>query len=334
MKPCRAIAVPVVFVTLILGAARSGWAQDCEEKTWTLPADVEDGFGINVDTSGEDGLQVNPGTDPAPLPFIWVAKSGQNTIVKIDVNSSNPNSAVLGEYKSGPGQTSWDPSRTTVDLFGNVWTSNRAASPGSVVKIGLVIGGTRNGQVIEPPFDYCTCVDRDGDRVITTSYGLGNILDWGTDGLDQNGGLPDCGDHIGDARVEEAEDECILLFQRLHSEGTRHISVDGAVNVWVGGTGNGGFDLLDQQTGEVLKSFTALNGDGSPYGYGGIIDGTGILWSATEGTERDLLRYNTLTGQRYQDVASVHSYGLGIDTLCNVWNSQWTEDKVTKSLSR
>ncbi len=113
-------------------------------------------------------------------------------VVRIDTDTGE----IMGEYRSAPAGRELDPSRTTVDLFGNVWAGNRDekdlignARAGSVVKIGLVIGGTRNGQYLDPPFDYCTCVDRDGDGRIRTSPGLGaeNTLPW-PDVTDGQGG--------------------------------------------------------------------------------------------------------------------------------------------------
>jgi len=61
-----------------------------------------------------------------PLNFIWIALSGRGTIAKVDTLTG----AVLGEYKSAPDGRGKDPSRTTVDLNGNVWAGNRAESDG------------------------------------------------------------------------------------------------------------------------------------------------------------------------------------------------------------
>jgi hypothetical protein len=72
-----------------------------------------------------------------------------------------------------------------------------------------------SGQYLRGPFAYCTCVDRDGDGLIRTSTGLGDILPWGNDfGVDDAGG------------VSTAEDECILNYTRIVAVGARTIAID------------------------------------------------------------------------------------------------------------
>src|SRR5262245_48819437 len=129
-----------------------------------------------------------------------------------------------------------------VDAAGNVWVGNQsenAGGQGSVAKIGLVIGGTRGrkntdgsftpdptGQYLRPPFLYSTAVDRDHDGLIRTSRALADLRAWpaGTDGA---GGVT--------AEVQEAEDECILLYQRTVCGQVNHVSLDTQGQVWVGG---------------------------------------------------------------------------------------------------
>ena len=82
--------------------------------------------------------------------------------------------AILGEYLTSPDGQPKDPSRTTVDLNGNVWATNRAGN--SVVHIGLV----ENGQ----------CVDRNGNGLIDTSTGFNDIRSWPNTGCaNTNGGV-------------------------------------------------------------------------------------------------------------------------------------------------
>jgi hypothetical protein len=304
-------------------------------KTYTLDADFDEGTLLNVnhDAPNNDQLQLDVGT-PTPFPFIWIANSGRGTAVRVDTNTG----AVLGEYNTAPAGFGLNPSRTTVDLEGNVWIGNRNENGniggelhGSVVKIGLVIGGTRvnadstpnpNGEYLMPPFDYNTCVDRDGDGLIRTSTGLGNILAWTnvTDGA----GSTDGG---GDAIVEDADDECILIFQRTpNAEAVRHVSVDANNDVWVGGYpfAQRWFHKLDDATGNILASFNAgLYGAG---GYGGLIDGNGILWSASI-SQNALLRYDPVANSGMAIPVS-QSYGMGINTTGVIWNSMFGNNSI------
>ena len=312
--------------------------QGCS-RTYTSDTDFDWGVLLNLNHSAQaDQLQLNQETKP--FPYIWVACSGRGTIVRVDVNTG----ATLGEYRTAPVSRGLNPSRTTVDAYGNVWVANRDENSsldgiygyGSVVKVGLVVGGTRgtknpddtftpdsHGQYLKPPFLYSTALDRDGDGLIKTSIGLGSILDWAENGdgsVHSNPGGP--------ARVADAEDECILIYQRLRdAPNPRHVSVDRDNNVWVGGFSYSPtmFHKLDGNDGHILDSFDARQfGAG---GYGGFIDGNGILWSAS--LYQGLLRYD-IAHRTGMQIALGLSYGLGIDSHGFVWNAQWTDNQIAK----
>ncbi len=253
-------------------------------RTYTTTADFNEGKRINVNSSIPDQLQLDDSVKA--FNFIWVAVSTKGTIVKINTETGQ----VLGEYYSSPQGQPKDPSRTTVDLNGNVWLSNRAGN--SVVHIGLV----ENGQ----------CEDRNGNGIIDTSTGLGDIRAWpNTGGVDTNGG------------VSTAADECMLHYVRVSSSGTRHVSVTKDNDVWVSGTGNRIFNLIDGATGQIKRT----EGSVGYGGYGGLIDKQGVIWSANS-----LLRWDTslpLSGSNGTNWTgySHDSYGLCIDSQGNVWNT-------------
>lgn len=218
--------------------------------------------------------------------FLWVAVSSKGTIVKIDTDTG----ATLGEYRTAPNWQPRNPSRTTVDKNGSVWAGNRDGN--SVVYIGLL----ENGQ----------CEDRNGNGVIDTSQGLGDIRTWtNTGGADTNGG------------VSTAADECILHYVRVSSKGTRHLSVDANNDVWVSGITGRHFDLIDGSTGTIKRKEQSV-GYG---GYGGLIDSQGVIWSA-----RSLLRWDTslplsgANGVNWKGY-SHDSYGLCIGPDGYVWNT-------------
>ena len=301
--------------------------------TYTSDADFDLGtlVSVNHDAPFNDQLQLDSPTEP--FPFINVAASGRGTVVRVNTDTGE----TVGEYRTAPEGRGLNPSRTTVDLFGNVWTANRdevdeigGVPHGSAVKVGLIVGGTRvgatgepdpTGGYLAPPFGYSTCVDRDDDGLIRTSSGLLDVLDW-----------PDNTDGVGgtDGVIEDAVDECVLLYQRLpDAEQARHVSVDADNNVWVGGFP---FELrtfhkLDGTTGAILDSFDARQfGCG---GYGGLIDGNGVLWSVGwVSGEGPLLRYDPST-RAGSCVNTFGGYGLGVDTNGYVWASIW-ENGIVK----
>jgi streptogramin lyase len=266
--------------------------------TYTLDADFDEGVAINVVHTPSDQLQL---TDKSTaFNFIWVAASARGTIVKIDTLTG----AILGEYQSAPDGLGRNPSRTTVDANGNVWAGNRSDTynnQGSVVHIGLV----ENGQ----------CEDRDSSGTIETSTGLGDIRAWSNPAnVDSLGG------------VSSADDECIIHFTKVNSRGTRHVSVDANNDVWVSGTVDRKFDLIDGDTGLHVRNELSVNYGG----YGGLIDSNGVIWSAAR-----LLRWDTAlplsgpNGTNWDGYAH-DSYGLCIDSMGNVWNTALSGNVIRK----
>jgi RHS repeat-associated protein len=264
-----------------------------ETPSYTDTASFDNGEGFNIIEDDYKHLFIN--NTATGFNFIWVAVSSKGTVVKIDTDTGK----VLGEYRSSPAGQPKDPSRTTVDHNGNVWASNRDGN--SVLRIGLV----ENGQ----------CVDRNGNGVIDTSTGLGDLRLWpNTNGVDTEGG------------VETAADECIINYVRVSSGGTRHVSVNAANDVWVSGTSGRKFDLIDGKTGVIKRKETSV-GYG---GYGGLIDKNGAIWSS-----RPMLRWDTAkplkgaSGGNWRGY-NHDSYGLCIDSKGNVWNTAWDGNEIRK----
>ncbi|MGR0482405.1 MAG: Vgb family protein [Candidatus Electronema sp. V4] len=332
--------------TLMLAALSSFAGQAiADQRTWTLDADFDEGTIVNLNHDpNHDQLQLNNAVKP--LPFINIPASSRGTVVRVHTETG----AILGEYRTAPEGRELNPSRTTVDIRGNVWTGNRNEAgddKGSVIKIGIVAGGTRcdadgtensNGDYVKLEPDkltYNTCVDRNGDGLIRTSKGLGDILPW-----------PDNGDGAGgaDGIVQDAVDECILIYQRMpDAPNTRHVSVDRENNVWVAGFPYTPkmFYKLNGDTGAIIDSFDArIFGCG---GYGGTIVnnnfdqilGNDLLWSASPQQE-SLLRYDlsNRTGQCVSvpgvNNTGVTSYGIGIDNDGFIWNNLYSDNTITK----
>ncbi len=251
--------------------------------TYTSTADFNSGSPLNVITAADE-LKLN--SETVPFNFIWVAVSSKNTIVKIDTTTG----AVVGEYWSAPQSSGrGDPSRTTVDKNGSVWVGNR--SGGGIVHIGLE--------------ENSRCVDRDNSGTIETSTGLGDVRGW------------------PGSTADEALDECIIHFTVNNGSDARHISVDENNDVWVGSLFSRNFDLVDGDTGLIVRSELSV-GYG---GYGGLIDSNGVIWSA-----QPMLRWDTslpLTAGNFTGYDH-DSYGLCIDPAGNVWNTALFEGVVRK----
>ncbi len=217
-----------------------------------------------------------------PLNIIWVAVSTKGTIVKIDTETGD----VLGEYKTAPAGEPTNPSRTTVDKNGSVWVANRDGH--SVTRVCTPESGL--------------WVDRNGNGICDTSTGLGDIRNWtGSD-------------------ATTADDECIINYVLVSSSGTRHVSVDENNNVWVSGISGRIFNLIDGDTGVIIRT----EGPFSAGGYGGLIDENNVIWSESSG---QLLRWDTVNGT----VNYLGSgYGLTIDSNGNVWDTSYGGGTISK----
>ncbi len=257
---------------------------------YSLDEDFDRGrlFNAHHDAPFSDQLQVSDRIKP--FPFIWIAASGRGTIVKIDTRTG----AVLGEYSTTPdNRNSHDPSRTTVALDGSAWVGNRRDG-GSVLHVGL------------PELNQC--IDRNGNGAIETSTGYGDILPWSNPGnVDSGGG------------VTTARDECILHYVRVKPTRTRHVTLDRDNNVWISGfegSFSGTFQLIDGQTGEILRT----EGPFGCGGYGGFVDRNHVMWSSSR--HGRVLRWDLDTGEtRCLSANGLRPYGLGIGPDGWVWVS-------------
>ncbi len=302
-----------------------------QSRTYTTNADFNEGVLSNVNQDVADQLQLDLVPAANELSFVNIACSDRGTIVRINALTGE----ILGEYQTAPNRLAKNPSRTSVDSRGNVWVGNRAEGSGlqgSVVKIGIIVGGTRvdangtpdpNGEYLAPPYQYSTAVDRDGDGLIRTSRGLGNILSW-----------PNVTDGAGgaDGIVQDARDECILLFQRTSGIQVRTVACDASDDVWVGGYPffPTSFDKISGVNGAVLTSFAVTCG-----GNGGLVDQSGILWSESH-LESQILRYDPVSTASIC-IPVVNSsgfpslpHGIAVDNNGFIWVCQFNDNEVSK----
>lgn len=126
---------------------------DSGEPKLDMSGDADAGNGNPGDCGGGGGGQ----DEETAFSIIWIANTTEGTVSKVDTVTA----VELARYATGPDDP--DPSRTSVNLFGDVAIANRS---GSVVKIAANIEN---------------CVDLDQDGQITTSQGPDDVLPWGAD---------------------------------------------------------------------------------------------------------------------------------------------------------
>lgn len=273
-----------------------------------------DGDGDGADDSGEhhiprfdlpspDAPMGCGGDEPGnSFSIIWIANSSEGTVSKIDTLTA----VELARYRTGAGSA--DPSRTAVNLGGDVAVSNRYE--GTVVKIA---GSLER------------CVDADGDGQITTSTGPADVLDWGSD---------ECVLWVHDTGFDAS-------FTGSNQGGPR-------ATAWIGGEldpatcQSVGADLwvswrnqpdtsatirkLDGETGVALGEAVIPDWpDNWGHGpYGGAADATGDLWAL--GTSGSMFRVDgdDFSVDRWDNPVSHVMYGVALDQDGAPWVAGWS----------
>ncbi len=244
--------------------------------------------------------------------YIWIANSVDGTLSKVDTVLAEE----VARYWTSPQKGKGDPSRTSVNMHGDMVVTNRQpkTGPASVTKFAT---------------DKSDCIDRNNNGSIDTSAGSNNVLDWG-------------------------EDECMLWNTPL--PGATGMNMGARATAWDGqedpDTGKGGHVFIGT-TGDVSnmslqgpKKVFKLDGDSGdiigsktiPAGaYGGAVDGKkedGTFWIVatgcpmrlmpspmpTPGMNCILIRVNMDTLES-TTVNNTCGYGISIDAKGRVWTA-------------
>lgn len=268
--------------------------------------------GDKLDASGSTDLGPNGGDCPGggngmmgedvEFSYIWVANSPQGTVSKIDTMTGME----VGRYATGPA-TQAEPSRTSVNLYGDVAVTNRGsqiAGAGGVTKIAARAED---------------CVDTNDNGTIETSTGAADILPWGTD-------------------------ECMLWNVEIPSDeythGPRPTAWEGSVSqngcaspnprLWVGwydfAGSSGVFHRMNGATGAIEDTVDVTPWNNLNFGpYGGAVNKDGDLWvigwqmgplvridGSSLAVERIEMPAPPLPDQHW-------SYGMSLDQYGNPW---------------
>jgi hypothetical protein len=252
--------------------------------------------GVMVGLHSPDGMLEWSGAQ-ATLPFLWVPNDQNGTVSKVDVRTGRE----LARYRVSPVGYA-NPSRTTVDQYGNCWVANRQSA--TVVKIGLFEAGQYEDRNHNGKID--TSRDLDDDGVISGS----EELPWGEDEcvlrevivIPGNLGTYVPGTYTG------------AYANDYWNPGPRGLAIDQQNNLWVGAYGSMKYYYVHGLTGTILRTV-----DVAPLGhhpYGAVIDSNGILWSASwieQGGDGNLLRLDPTTDAISELDLTRPTYGLGLD---------------------
>ncbi|MCA9705745.1 MAG: hypothetical protein KDK70_07850 [Myxococcales bacterium] len=218
------------------------------------------------------------GSGDLELSYIWIANSQQGTISKIDTTTM----VEEGRYQAKP--FNGDPSRTSVNLVGDVAVANR------------------NGGVAKFWAEEENCVSSNGIPGIQTSTGAANVLAWGQD--DCLAWYTDfvCSSNrpVAWTRGEFNEAECAYEGMDLWTV------CDSQVH------------LLDGETG-AIEDTILLPGGGWNFVYGGAADADGNFWGLDTGNGQ-LFRIDFQT-RAYQawPLPPPGGYGITVDSVGRPW---------------
>jgi hypothetical protein len=290
----------------------------------------EQGTGVKVDPNGF--IVLNTGSNE--FYFMWIANNDHNWVSKFDTRTGKEVgrywSVINRDCYSAPGMPKGqpcpgarpnglrgdngnNPSRTALDLNGDVWIANRAIGiQGSVTKIA-------NAQQ--------DCIDRNGNGKIDTS------TDLNADGEITGAEMITPTDWDDPLQY----DECVLFSTPLGTNAAGDVAIRAlAVSIgdiesnngfiWAGNYHDKQFHKLDALSGQPLavNSTGAMTIDLSWGMYGAIVDSKGRLWAVYPGAAW-LARIDTVTGTLVSDMVKppaglvCGSYALGIDGKDRVW---------------
>jgi len=254
---------------------------DCNEKCVNMGAGPDGEEVFELEGNNHSGVDLNVDghivldSEKVNMHFIWIANSAENTVSKIDTETGKEQ----GRYN-----VCSNPSRTAVDLYGDVWVGCR--NDGGIAKIQAY---------------KAKCVDKDGDGEIETSE-------------DANGnGVIESGEMLG-----QGKDECMKFVVHPGGGCQRAVGVDKDNHAWVGDWDGKKLRRLEPAGGETVQTISI---PANPYGL--VIDQNGIIWVSGRGGNK-LVRVdpsNDDVKAFESNLGCYEPYGITLDHKGRVWTA-------------
>jgi streptogramin lyase len=295
------------------------------------------GDGVKLDPNGH--VVLNQGS--AQFHFMWIANDAQGWVSKYDTRTGKE----VGRYFSvipkdcansaGPpcaggnvhglrADSTYHPSRTAIDLYGDMFVANR--------------GIGRQGSVTKIANDPSSCIDRNGNGTIETSRDLNNDGQISTNAADGEMIFP------SDLANPATYDECVLFTKPLGGVppggevAGRALAISAGVegtagDVWAGIYFEQRMYKLNSANGELVPVVAG----GNPYvqisfgPYGAIVDRLQRLWVVEPGAAHLALidaTAGTLVTDQISRTNECAAYGIGIDGKNRVWLPGWTKGAI------
>ncbi len=256
-------------------------------RTYTTSGDFDLGTSVGVNHGVAGQLQLN--TQSEVEPFMYVAHTSEGLLLKLDTRTGRQVARYfttrLADCPTCSTANQWYPSRTAVDLNGNVWVANRAFNvQGSVTKIA--------GNLAD-------CVDRNANGTIETSR------DANDDGVIDTS---DPAEFFGQG------DECLVRSIPVGpvSAILRALALDENGRLWVGGYATHRVYEVDPVVGAVVRDFDLGT---TPYGF--VRKGK-YLYSAALG--QPVARVDvTVEPPTIKHMTATGNYGIAVDRSGIAW---------------
>ncbi len=301
------------------------------------------GNGVTVDPLGRITLN----SQDIEINYAWIANWKMGTVSKYDTKNLLPDGGIhevgryisvfpldgLGRRNNSSSASVYDPSRTAIDINGDMWVANFASHANQYFSVTKIAGSLFN------------CVDRNGNGKIDTSFDdPADVANYGVI-------TPNEYPNPSDPNNPLLYDECVLFTQELGNInpngafGEGSVSIAGAPeggpgDVWVGTWIDRRMWRLDPFTG-VPKSIppgpnvgSLPDGGGQYIGvpliepYGSAVDGRNRLW-VVQRTQNTVAVIDANTQTLLAGAISPPSgiprggYGIAVDRQGGVWVPNW-----------
>jgi hypothetical protein len=273
-------------------------AVDPTTSTGTSTGDPSTGGVLDTTTTGdsststgsmETGVDTECGGGDIQFSFIWIANSPEGTVSKIDTETL----IEVARYRTG--QPGADPSRTSVNLKGDVAITNR---DGSITKIGAIED---------------QCKEKNGQPGIQTSTGPNDVLAWGAD---------EC--VLWNTALMPASRPAAWTSGDLIDPDNPCSGFTGE-KVWTSApTGNDAIVyILDGETGAILDQVLVPGANGGLGIYGGAVDQNNDFWGVTYSAGPLVhVDYDTMMAETIP-LPIGSAYGFTVDAKGRSWVGGW-----------
>jgi streptogramin lyase len=269
--------------------------EPCYEEEWnTTNGRLPEGDPQGLELSEGENPGYKLGRSTFTLPFIWIANSDENTVSKLNTETGQE----VGRYSVGT-----DPSRTAVDLDGNVWVANRGSD--NVHRIRLF---DCEGQAcVDPPIatgDLPRGLAVDANNNIWVGH-------WN-------------GRNVVKVNPETLQVEAVVnVPSRVYG-----LAIDNEGNLWTSERGGGVVSRINTETAQLIQTYNI------PFGvslYGIAVDGEGNVWLGNY-DQNNILKFSPSTNQwwQYRDPNASLTRGIAVDGNGYVWVANSGSNNVSR----